>query len=88
MPIGANISVIAAGAILAFATHVRIPHISVAAVGGVLMAVGVIGLWLRLAAIMRQRSLTAAEAVPATEVLVQPHEPNYVPNDPDQQGGF
>lgn len=89
MPIGANISVIAVGAILAFATHVHTPHVSVAAVGGVLMAVGAFGLWLRLASTMRQRALTAAGAVPAaTEVLVHPQDtgPRLVPNNENENG--
>jgi hypothetical protein len=79
MPIGANISVIAAGAILAFATHVRTAAVSVTAVGAVLMAVGAAGLALRLAAVMRQRSLTAAEAIQPTEVLVRgtTYDPYY-----------
>ena len=83
MPIGANISVIAAGAILAFATHVRSAALSITAVGAVLMAVGVAGLALRLASVMRQRSLTAAEAVQPTEVLVRgtDYAPTYSPLD-------
>lgn len=73
MPIGANISVITAGAILAFATHVHTPGISIQAVGLVLMLVGVIGLALRISALAKQRELTAAQAYPPREtVLVRP----------------
>jgi hypothetical protein len=90
MPIGANLSVIAVGAILAFATHVHTPHVSVAAVGAVLMAVGAAGLWLRIASTMRQRALTAAGAVPVTEVLVHPpaREQRLIPNNEDGDGGY
>jgi hypothetical protein len=73
MSVGANIAVVAAGAILAFAVRVQLAGVSVQAVGGVLMAVGVIGLVLRVRALMRQRELTAAQARSAPEaVLVRP----------------
>jgi hypothetical protein len=55
MSIGANISVIAFGAILSFATHVHTPHFNVPAVGAILIAVGVVGLVMQLAALARQR---------------------------------
>ena len=88
MPIGANISVIAVGAILAFATHVRTAALSITAVGAVLMAVGAAGLALRVAAILRQRTLTAAEAVQPTEVLVRGagYAPSYSPLDERNRG--
>lgn len=73
MPIGANIAVIAAGAVLAFAVRVHTHGVSVQAVGAVLMAVGFIGLVLQIRAVIRQRELTAVQAVtPAEAVLVRP----------------
>ena len=62
MSIGANISVIAVGAILTFATHVRASGFSVIAMGGVLMVVGAAGLFMQVAALQRQRQLTVAQS--------------------------
>jgi hypothetical protein len=62
MSIGANISVIAVGAILTFATHVRTSGFSVIAMGGVLMVVGAVGLFMQVAALQRQRELTVAQS--------------------------
>lgn len=74
MSIGANIAVIAAGAVLAFAVRVHTEGVSVQAVGAVLMAVGVIGLLLRIRAMVRQRELTAVQAQPpSAAVLVRPN---------------
>lgn len=74
MSIGANIAVIAAGAILAFAVRVHADGVSVQAVGAVLMAVGVIGLILRIRALARQRELTSVQAQrPPEAVLVRPN---------------
>jgi len=70
MSIGANISVIAVGAILTFATHVRAPGFSVIAMGAVLMVVGTVGLFMQIAALQRQRQLTAAQADPAARTVV------------------
>jgi hypothetical protein len=70
MTIGANISVIAVGAILAFATHIRATGFSVIAMGAVLMAVGAAGLVMQVAALARQRRLTAAQADPAIRTVV------------------
>ncbi len=73
MSIGANVSVVTAGAILAFAVRVRTEVVSVHAVGAVLMAVGVIGLALQLRALARQRQLTSVQArQPMERVLVRP----------------
>jgi hypothetical protein len=73
MSIGANIAVVAAGAILAFAVRVHAAGVSVQTVGAVLMAVGVIGLVLQMRALMKQRELTAAQALaPSQAVLVRP----------------
>jgi hypothetical protein len=72
MSIGANISVIAVGAVLALALRVHTAGFSVTAVGGVLMVVGVISLMLQIRAIARQRELTSVQAeLPATAVLVR-----------------
>lgn len=73
MSIGANVSVITVGAILAFAVRVRMQVLSVHTVGAVLMAVGVVGLILQIRALSRQRELTSAQiAQPAEAVLVRP----------------
>lgn len=74
MSIGANIAVVAAGAILAFAVRVHTGAVSVTAVGAVLMAVGAIGLVLQIKALARQRELTTAQAQAAPDgVLVRPN---------------
>lgn len=73
MSIGANMSVITAGAILAFATRIRLEGISIPSVGMVLMLVGVVGLVLQLASLRRRRRLTALRAAtPPEAVLVRP----------------
>jgi hypothetical protein len=75
MSIGASISVVALGAILSFATHVHSPGLNIAAVGAVLMAVGVVALVMQLAALARQRELTAVTATRRSQpVLVRPNE--------------
>jgi len=77
MTIGANLTVIAVGAILSFATHVRTTGFSLIAMGGVLMVVGAVGLFMQIAALQRQRELTAAqEEVPARRFLVR-RPPRY-----------
>lgn len=78
MPIGANISVITAGAILAFATRFHTGAVSVQAVGGVLMLVGLVSLILQIASVYRQRHLTAVQAEgPQTAVLVRSNEAQF-----------
>jgi hypothetical protein len=72
MTIGANIAVVAAGAILAFATHVHFTGFSLVAVGAILMAVGVVSLVMQLAGLARQRRMTVEEAVIDRPVLVRP----------------
>jgi len=73
MSIGANMSVITAGAILAFATRFRLEGLSIPSVGMVLMLIGLVGLVMQLAALRRQRRLTALGAAPPPEaVLVHP----------------
>jgi hypothetical protein len=83
MSIGANISVVTAGAILAFAVRLRTEAVSVTAVGAVLMAVGAVGLILQIRALARQRELTTVEAqAPPEGVLVRPYgspRPPYGP---------
>jgi hypothetical protein len=82
MSVGANISVITAGAVLAFATRFHTSGVSVQAVGGVLMLVGLVSLVLQLLSLYRQRELTAAQATtPVGAVLVRPpnHGPQYGP---------
>ena len=74
MSIGANVSVIAFGAILAFATHVHTPGLSVSAIGAVLIAVGVVGLVMQLTSLARQRKLTAVTAEQGTAVVVRPYD--------------
>jgi hypothetical protein len=74
MSIGANVSVITVGAILAFAVRVRMQVLSVHTVGAVLMAVGVVGLIMQLRALARQRELTPVRfQQPAGAVLVRPN---------------
>lgn len=73
MSIGANISVIATGAVLAFAVRVHTDGFSLRAVGVVLMTVGLISLALQISALIRQRELTAAQVqAPGESVLVRP----------------
>lgn len=73
MSIGANISVITAGAVLTFAVRAHTSGFSVQAVGAVLMAVGAVSLALQIRALARQRELTAAQAEqPPDAVLVRP----------------
>jgi hypothetical protein len=83
MSIGANISVIAAGAILAFAMRVHAAGFSIQAVGVVLMIVGIVALVLRITALAKQRDLTMEQAyAPQETVLVRPagsHERPYGP---------
>jgi hypothetical protein len=59
MSIGANLAVIAAGAILSFATHVHTAGFSIQAVGAVLILVGAVSLFLQIQSLARQRELTA-----------------------------
>jgi hypothetical protein len=76
MSIGANVSVIAVGAVLAVAVRVHTDGFSVTAVGGVLMVVGVISLMMQIRALARQRELTAVQAeTPSTAVLVRRENP-------------
>ena len=73
MAIGASITVIAVGAILTFATHVHSTGFSVITMGAVLMVVGVVALALQIAALRRQREMTAAEGhAPEGAILVRP----------------
>jgi hypothetical protein len=72
MSIGANVSVTAVGAVLAFAVRMHTDGFSVSAVGGVLMVVGVISLMMQIRAIARQRKLTTVQAeMPPAAVLVR-----------------
>lgn len=80
MSIGANIAVITAGAVLSFAVRLHTDGLSVHAVGGVLMAVGAVGLVLQIKALLRQRELTAVQAqTPPETVLVRPSGAATVP---------
>jgi len=73
MSIGANVSVITVGAVLAFAVRVRMQVLSVHTVGAVLMAVGLVGLIMQIRALARQRELTPVQVQqPADAVLVRP----------------
>ncbi|HEX4791766.1 MAG TPA: hypothetical protein VH372_25090 [Actinospica sp.] len=67
MRIGANISVIAVGAILAFATRVHTAGFSIQAVGAVLMLVGLLSLVLRIGSVLRQRELTTTQVLTAPQ---------------------
>lgn len=90
MSIGANITVIAAGAILSFATHVHTTGFSLIAVGAVLMVVGFVALVMQLAALARQRNLTAREAVVSRPVVVRP-DARFLPRIPARtraNGGY
>lgn len=71
MPIGANISVVAIGAILTFATDFDTPGFSVPALGGILMVVGAAGLIMKLMAIYHQRALSVRRAEPLQTPLRQ-----------------
>jgi multisubunit Na+/H+ antiporter MnhB subunit len=62
MSIGVNMSVVTAGAILAFATRVSLEGVSVPGIGMILMLVGLVGLVLQLTALRRRRRLTARAA--------------------------
>jgi hypothetical protein len=86
MSVGANIAVIATGAILSFAVHAHTPGIDIAVIGAVVMAVGVAALVMQLASLARQRELTALGARSAgSPVVVRPS----VDDDRfDQNGGF
>lgn len=72
MSIGGNIAVVAVGAILTFATHVRTAGFSVVAVGTILMVVGAVSLVMQLVALARQRQLTVDQAVVSRPVVVRP----------------
>jgi len=72
MSIGANTSVVTAGAVLTFATRFHLDGVNVSAVGMVLMLVGLAGLILQLTALRRQRELTALQATAPDAVLVRP----------------
>lgn len=91
MSIGANISVIAIGAILSFATHVNTPGFNIPAMGAILIAVGAIGLVMQLASLARQRELTAANLTQQRAVVVRPNDVVRRDADTDaadQDGGF
>jgi hypothetical protein len=93
MSIGANISAIAFGAILSFATHVNTPGFDIPAIGAIIMVVGVAGLIMQLASLSRQRQLTAFGALRSRRrVVVRPSNlpPTSAPvlDDPDRDGGF
>jgi len=91
MSIGANISVIAIGAILSFATHVRTPGLDVAAIGAIVMVVGLAGLVMQLASLARQRELTAVQATQGRAVVVRPNSAAYgtsVLDDDEANGGI
>lgn len=77
MSIGANTSVITAGAVLTFATRFHLDGVNVSAVGMVLMLVGLAGLILQLTALRRQRQLTALQAASPNGVLVRPGVRDY-----------
>jgi hypothetical protein len=89
MSIGANVSVITAGAVLAFATRIHSTGISVQALGGVLMVVGAASLVLQLSSLAKQRRLTAsqAEAMPASAVAVRPPGAAGLPYAPNPYTG-
>jgi hypothetical protein len=82
MRIGANISVIAVGAILAFATRVHTAGLSVQAVGAVLMLVGLLSLVLRIGSVLRQRELTATQVLAAPQNAVPAVRPTAAPRNP------
>lgn len=75
MSIGSSLAVVAIGAILSFATHMRTHGFSVIAVGVVLMVVGIAGMLMQIAALHKQRMLTAARAtqVPRSVVVRRPY---------------
>jgi len=77
MSIGANTSVITAGAVLTFATRFHLDGVNVSAVGMVLMLVGLAGLILQITALRRQRELTALQASAPNAVLVRPGPRDY-----------
>ena len=63
MGFGANLALIAVGAVLAFATHFTLSGVDLRTVGWILMAVGVIGLVLTFAYFRPRRADRAVEVV-------------------------
>ena len=77
MSIGGSVSIVSAGAILAFALHVSTPGFSWPAVGLILIAVGLASLVLQLSALARQRGLVVEQA--AQTVVVRPPAQSVAP---------
>lgn len=75
MFIGANVSIIAVGAILAFATRFPDRGFSVPAVGAVLMVIGVVSLVMQLAALARRRRDVVSTVAAPEPGTVQQYPP-------------
>lgn len=89
MGFGANLAVIAIGAVLAFATHFTLSGIDVRMVGWILMAVGVIGMIIGLTYARPRRALREVDAnagEPVYAVTPEEEEPAYavVPERPSR----
>jgi len=71
MTVGVSIFLIAVGAILKFATNLRVAHVNLDTVGVILMIAGVvgllIGLYLEAVRGRRARSVVAEERVPLSQ---------------------
>lgn len=68
MGIGVSIFLIAVGAILAFAVHAAVAGVDIHVIGWILMAVGVLGLFMTtlIFAPRRQRSVVETRTVPSS----------------------
>ena len=76
MGIGAGIFLIAVGAILAFAVHATVAGIDIHVVGWILMAAGVVGLFMSILIFAPRRRQTVVQttsaAVPGSAMPAQP----------------
>jgi hypothetical protein len=71
MGFGANLVLIAVGAVLAFATHVTLSGVDLRTVGWILMVVGMIGLILTFAYFRPRRAAREVEVVEADPAYAQ-----------------
>ena len=71
MGFGANLALIAVGAVLAFATHFTLSGVDLRTVGWILMAVGVIGLILTFAYFRPRRAARTVEVVEEDPAYVE-----------------
>lgn len=74
MTVAASIFLIAVGAILHFATNLRVAHVNIDTVGLILMIAGLVGLVLGLILEASQRRRTRNAYLESREVYVDPRE--------------